>query len=233
MSAPRVAVLGGSGRFGLGLAWRLALGGAEVAIGSRSAQRAGEAASRVRRGLERPPCVSAAPSDSALAVSGTTNTAAAAAGDTVFLSVPFAAQEALLEEVGPHLAGKLVICCAVIWPPGSHPGTSAAEEAARVLRQTGGGGVRVAAAFQTVAAAVLRRPPEPAADDGSPDVLVFADDGAVREAAVQAAGLTGLRAIPVGPLRQSRAAEAALGMLLELNRRGATGAGFRVTGLGR
>lgn len=230
MSVPRFAVLGGSGRFGLGLAWRLALGGAEVVIGSRSERRAGEAASRVRRGLDRP--APDAPSSRELVVSGTTNAAAAAAGDTVFLSVPFAAQDALLEEIGPALAGKLVICCAVIWPPGSRPETSAAEEAERVLRRMGHKTVHVAAAFQTVAAAVLRAPPEPAGGTASPDVLAFADEEADRTAAARAAERTGLRAVPVGPLRKSRGAEAALGLLLELNRASARHAGFRVTGLG-
>lgn len=232
MSAPRFAVLGGSGRFGLGLAWRLALGGAKVVIGSRSERRAEEAASRVRRGLGPPASSPAAPPGSELPVSGATNAAAAAAGDAVFLSVPFAAQEVLLDEVGPALAGKLVICCAVIWPPGSRSGTSAAEEAARALERTGRGGVRVAAAFQTVAAGLLRRTPEAGDRATSPDVLVFADEVADREAAVRAAEYTGLRAVPVGPLARSRAAEAALGMLLELNRDAASHAGLRITGLG-
>ena len=233
MSAPRFAVLGGSGRFGLGLAWRLALGGAEVVIGSRSERRAEEAASRVRRGLGPPASSPAAPPGSELPVSGATNAAAAAAGDAVFLSVPFAAQEALLDEVGPALAGKLVIACAVIWPPGSRPQTSAAEEAARALRRMGRGGPRIAAAFQTVAAGLLRLSPAPGDRATSPDVLVFADAAADREAAVRAAEFTGLRAVPVGPLAKSRAAEAALGMLLELNRGAASHAGLRVTGLGR
>lgn len=233
MSVPRFAVLGGSGRFGLGLAWRLARGGAEVVIGSRSEPRAIEAAARARRGFDRPASSSPGPPGGGLSVSGATNAAAAAASETVFLSVPFAAQETLLEDVGAALEGKLVICCAVIWPPGSRPETSAAEEAERVLRRTRRGRVRVAAAFQTVAGGVLRMPPEPVGGRASPDVLVFADDAADRAAAAEAAGFSGLRAVPVGPLDKSRAAEAALGMLLELNRAAARHAGLRVTGLDR
>ena len=166
-----------------------------------------------------------------LPVSGATNRAAAATGHVVFVSVPFAGQAALLEELGSELDGKLVICCGVIWPPGSRPETSAAEEAERVLRQAGAARVRVAAAFQTIAAGLLRRTPEPAAGESAPDVLVFADQVAEREAASRAAELTGLRAVPVGPLRRSRAAEAALGMLLDLNRGAAQHAGLMVTGL--
>ena len=221
MSGPRFAVLGGSGQFGLGLASRLALGGARVVVGSRDRNRAEAAARRIRNTPEAPA--------RDIPVSGAMNAAAAAAGDVVFLSVPFAAQAALLEEVGPALEDRLVVCCAVIWPPGSRPGTSAAEEAERVLRRLGLERVRVAAAFQTVAAGSLRAPPT--ADRAeSPDVLVFADADDDRAAAARAAGFTGLRAVPVGPLRQSRGAEAALGMLLELNRSSGRHAGFRVTG---
>ncbi|MDE2659602.1 MAG: NAD(P)-binding domain-containing protein [Acidobacteriota bacterium] len=225
----RLAVLGGTGAFGLGLAWRLALGGAEVVIGSRDEKRAEEAAARVRAGLE--PADAVRDPARVLLVTGATNRAAAATGDAVFVSVPFAGQDALLEETGSALDGKLVICCAVIWPPGSRPETSAAEEAERVLRRAGAGKVRMAAAFQTVAAGVLRLPPGAAGNGPAPDVLVFADDSADREAAARMVELTGLRAVPVGPLRKSRAAEAALGLLLELNRGSARHAGLTVTGL--
>ena len=227
--AANLAVLGGTGQFGLGLAWRLALGGARVVIGSRDEKRAAEAAARVRTGFDAAGDVP----DPArtLPVSGATNRAAAGAGDTVFLSVPFAGQEVLLEELGSELDGKLVVCCGVLWPPGSRPETSAAEEAERVLRRAGAGKVRMAAAFQTVAAGLLRLPPRAAGSEPTPDILVFADQTADREAAARMAELTGLRAVPVGPLRKSRAAEAALGLLLELNRGPARHAGLMVTGL--
>lgn len=227
MIRPRLAVLGGTGQFGLGLAWRLALGGSEVVIGSRGEERAAEAAAQVRSGLDPAGTVPAG----GLAVSGATNRAAAATGDVVFVSVPFAGQAALLKELGSELDGKLVICCGVIWPPGARPESSAAEEAERVLRQGGAGRVRIAAAFQTIAAGLLRRAPERERDEAAPDVLVFADEIPDREAAARAAEITGLRAVPVGPLRKSRAAEAALGMLLDLNRGAARHAGLKVTGL--
>ena len=227
--AANLAVLGGTGQFGLGLAWRLALGGARVVIGSRNEKRAEEAAARARTGLD---AVGAVPEPAReLPVSGATNRAAAGAGDTVFLSVPFAGQEALLEELGSELDGKLVVCCGVLWPPGSRPETSAAEEAERVLRRAGAAKVRMAAAFQTVAAGLLRRPPGAAGAEAAPDVLIFADDTADRAEAARLAALTGLRAVRVGPLRKSRAAEAALGLLLELNRNSARHAGLMVTGL--
>ena len=227
MTPPRLAVLGGTGKFGLGLAWRLAIGGAEVVIGSRDEKRAAEAAARVRHGLHAAKTTPAGE----LAVSGATNRTAAATGNVAFLSVPFAGQARLLQELGAELDGKLVISCGVIWPPGSRPETSAAEEAEQVLRRAGAKRVRIAAAFQTIAAGLLRRAPDPAAEVSAPDVLVFADEVSDREAAARAAELTGLRAVPIGPLRNSRAAEAALGMLLDLNRGAARHAGLKVTGL--
>lgn len=233
MTGPRLTVLGGTGKLGLGLAWRLALGGAEVVIGSRDAERAAAAAARMQAGLDA--AETGTSSAENLAVSGATNRDAAANGDVVFLSVPFAGQEALLREIAPEVDRKLVVCCGVIWPPGSRPETSAAEEAARVLRQAGVGTVRVAAAFQTIAAGLLRRRPGPRPDprEAAPDVLVFADQAPDRLAAARLAELTGLRAVPAGALQRSRAAEAALGMLVEVNRSGARHAGLKITGLPR
>ncbi len=196
------AILGGTGPFGRALALRLAGNRIPVMIGSRDPERARKAA------LD-------------LGVAGASNREAAAGGNPVYLTVPFAGQEGLLAEVGEYLAGKLVICCGVIWPPGSQPLTSAAEEAARLLPES-----RVAAAFQTVAAGEL------AGGGTSADALVFADRDSDRREAAEAAALTGLRALPAGPLRLARAAEASLGILIGLNRSGiARHAGIRITGI--
>ena len=180
-------------------------------------------------------------------VVGRTNREAVAGADPVFLAAPFAAQDALLRDLGAVLEGRLVICCAVLWPPGSRPETSAAEEAERSLAAAGVPGVRLAAAFQTVAAGTLAAMDPEAADPGTPggsappelrvppevpDVLVFADRDEDREAAARAAARTGLRTVPAGPLRGVRAAEAAVGLLLGLGRRGtALHPGVRITGV--
>ena len=269
-------MLGGTGPFGRGLAGRLALGGAEVRIGSRARNRADAAAAEVGRRLESAESApeSAAGGGAAEAIGrvadrivgrivGRTNREAVAGAGTVFLAAPFAAQDALLRDLGAALEGRLLICCAVLWPPGSRPETSAAEEAERSLAAAGVREVRLAAAFQTVAAGTLagRAGPEvaaPAAPAGRsppevsdfpeaaplaglprvseprelPDVLVFADRDRDREEAARAAALTGLRAVPAGPLRGVRAAEAAVGLLLDLGRRGtARHPGLRITGL--
>lgn len=281
-------MLGGTGPFGRGLAGRLALGGAEVRIGSRARSRADAAAAEVGRRLESAESApeslaesaagggAAAPAIGRVAdriigrvvgrIVGRTNREAVAGAGTVFLAAPFAAQDALLRDLGAALEGRLLICCAVLWPPGSRPETSAAEEAERSLAAAGVREVRLAAAFQTVAAGTLagRAGPEaaaPAAPAGRsppevsdfpeaaplaglpkvprvseprelPDVLVFADRDRDREEAARAAALTGLRAVPAGPLRGVRAAEAAVGLLLDLGRRGtARHPGLRITGL--
>lgn len=229
----RVAVLGGAGPFGSGLAYRLAFGGAEVRIGSRTPGRAEAAAEEIRRRLDnegRP-----------AAVAGSANRAAADGADAVFLAVPAAAQEGLIRELGGALRGRLVISCAVLWPPGARPETSAAEEAERALRAAGVPEARVAAAFQTVAAAALHAAPpgggtdaegpeQPDAPD-APDALVFADRAEDLRAAARAAAVTGLRAVPAGPLRGVRRAEAAVALLLDLGRAGtARHPGLRITG---
>lgn len=258
-------MLGGTGPFGRGLAGRLARGGAEVRIGSRVRSRAEAAAAAVGRRLESAESLgeslaesaaeggAAAPAIGRIAdrIVGRTNREAVAGADPVFLAAPFAAQDALLHDLGRALEGRLLICCAVLWPPGSRPETSAAEEAERSLAAAGVREVRLAAAFQTVAAGTLAGwagpevaapeapagPPPPEIPDlpelpDIPDVLVFADRDRDREEAARAAALTGLRTVPAGPLRGVRAAEAAVGLLLDLGRRGtARHPGLRVTGL--
>ncbi len=219
MSGRRVfAILGGTGPFGRGLARALAAGGAEVVIGSRNAERAREVARQLR-----------AVGGPQLDIRSGTNAQAAVSGNPVFLALPFAAQEGVLRAAAPVLDDRLVICCGVIWPPGSRPGTSASEEAARVLRDAGAARGRVAAAFQTIAAGLLAEELPPIPD--RPDVLVFADRAGDRKEAAEAAAVTGLPAVEAGPLAGSRVAEAALGVLIGLNRRGAARhAGLRVTG---
>ncbi len=218
----RAAVVGGTGPFGRALAKRLAVGGVGVRVGSRSPERAAAVAAALRQ-------------EAALGrrdLEGCSNQEAAASSEVVFLTVPFRGREALLAGLASELEGKLVIDCGVIWPPGSRPETSAAEDAARALREAGAAGVRVAAAFQTVAAGVLAGDPANDPEDGdAPDVLVFADRDEDREEAVRWCGQTGLRALPAGPLQGARAAEAALGVLLELNRGPARHAGVRITGV--
>ena len=130
--------------------------------------------------------------------------------------MPFAAQRETLETIRPHAAGKLVIDCTVPLKPPKvglvqlPPEGSAAELARAVL----GPEAKLASAFHNVGAKLL--------ESDSPvecDVLVFADDDAVRAAAASIVEAVGLRPIEAGPLANSAAAEALTSVLIQINRR--------------
>ena len=205
-SLPRLAILGGSGDLGGGLAFRWARADYPVIIGSRSADKAAEAATALqRRGVSGP-------------VQGMANEAAAAAGDLVVLTVPFVNQVPTLESVREVLQGKILVDVTVpLVPPKVGtvqlpPEGSAGQIAQNLL----GEGVRVVSAFQNVAAAHLDDPDH----DPDCDVLVCGNDAD--------AGMKGWHA---GPIANAAAAEALTSVLITLNRRyKIPGAGFRITG---
>jgi NADPH-dependent F420 reductase len=207
-----VAVLGGTGEQGRGLARRLALAGHSVVLGSRSASRAEEAASGLPQG-----------------VTGLDNAAAAAQGDVVIVAVPWEGHRELLLELAPVLAGKVVVDC--VNPLGfDKQGAfalpveegSAAEQAAAVLP-----GSRVVAAFHHVSAVLLL---DETVESVDTDVLVLGDD---REATdlVQALvdSIPGMRGIFAGRLRNAHQVEALTANLISVNRRYKAHAGLRVT----
>lgn len=216
-SLPRLAILGGSGDLGGGLAFRWARAGYAVIIGSRSAARAEEAAAALRaRGVKGE-------------VRGLANEAAAAAGDIVALTVPFANQAPTLAAVREVLQGKILIDVTVpLVPPRVGTVQLPAEgSAGQIAQNLLGEGVRVVSAFQNVAAAHLDDPEH----DPDCDVLVCGNDAeACRQvlALVAAAGMKGWHA---GPIANAAAAEALTSVLITLNRRyRIPGAGFRITG---
>jgi NADPH-dependent F420 reductase len=206
-----IAVIGGAGNLGAALAYRLALAGHAVILGSRSVERARVAAERIGHGVQ------------ALA-----NEAAAAAAGIVIVTVPFEAQEATLLAIRPHVTGKIVVDTTVpLMPPRVMrvqlpPEGSAAERAQKLL----GDGVEVVSAFHNVAADKLAT-----AADVDCDVLVFGNSRAARAQIVELASAAGLRALHAGPLANSAAAEAMTSVLIFINRNyGANGAGLRITG---
>jgi NADPH-dependent F420 reductase len=212
VSALVVAVLGGTGEQGRGLARRLALAGHEVVLGSRLAERAVAAAAELPG-----------------RVTGTDNAAAAAAGDVVIVAVPWEGHRELLATLVEPLTGKVVVDC--VNPLGFDKGGayalpveegSAAEQAAAVLS-----GSRVVAAFHHVSAVLLL---DDTVESVDTDVLVLGDD---REATdlVQAlaARITGMRGIYAGRLRNAHQVEALTANLISVNRRYKAHAGLRVT----
>jgi 8-hydroxy-5-deazaflavin:NADPH oxidoreductase len=206
-----IAVIGGTGKLGSAIARRLAKAGRKVIIGSRSAQSAAQAAAELGFGL-----------------TGLTNVAAASAGNLVIVTVPFAAQEATLREIAPHVAGKIVVDTTVpLVPPKVMrvqlpPEGSAAQRAQKLL----GPGVTVVSAFHNVAAHKLATD-----QDIACDVLVFGDDKDARAKVAALVELTGLRGIQGGALANSAAAEAMTSVLIFINKTyQVDGAGITITG---
>lgn len=206
-----IAIVGGTGKLGAAIGQRLAKAGRQVIIGSRSAESAQQAADELGFGL-----------------TGMANVKAAQAGDIVIVTVPFAAQEATLAEIAPHVAGKIVVDTTVpLVPPKVMrvqlpPEGSAAIRAQRLL----GDGVTLVSAFHNVAAHKLATDEEIACD-----VLVFGDDKAARAKVVELADQAGLRGIHGGALANSAAAEAMTSILIFINKTySVDGAGIQITG---
>ena len=214
----KIAVLGGTGKEGSGLALRWANAGHHIVIGSRARERAQEAAAAInaRVGIER--------------AEGADNLAAAQRGDIVVLTVPYAAQLATLEEVRTALAGKILIDVTVpLVPPqvgrAQLPdGGSAVVKAQTML----GPGVRVVSAFQNVSAELLTELDQ-AVDC---DVLVCGDDRDARAQVIALAQDAGMRAFHAGPLANSVVAEALTSVLITINRQyKVKHSGIAITGL--
>lgn len=222
MSQPKtilsVAVLGGTGKEGSGLAARWAASGYKVIIGSRSPERAEQKAKELNVLI------------GADVVSGMGNHDAAAQADLVVLSVPYSAHQATLEAVRDALRGKILIDVTVpLQPPKVRtvhlpPGQSAALEAQALL----GDEVRVVAAFQNVSAEHLAHP-DHAVDC---DVLVCGDDREAKEQVLKLVAATGMRGLDAGPLQNAIAVESLTPVLISLNSRyKSKRAGIRITGL--
>ena len=200
-----LAILGGTGPEGKGLALRLAMAGEEVVIGSRDATRANDAAEALKE---------LAPN---LKVTGDVNDGAAQQGDTVFVTVPYEGQAALLQQVAPALAGKVVVN--VVAPMVFNRGRaraiqvedgSAAEESQKILADS-----QVVAALQNLSAEDLMQPDLTMESD----VVVCSDH---REAKEQVMGLVqripNLRAIDGGALEYARYVESLTALLVNINR---------------
>jgi hypothetical protein len=213
---PIIAVVGGTGKLGAGLARRLAKAGYAVIIGSRDADRAEQAAAALA-------------ADTSGQVTGQANRAAAAAGDIVIVAVPFANQRAILEDVGLAVQGKIVVDTTVPLVPPKVARVQLPPEgsAAGIARAVLGEGVRLVAAFHNVAAHKLIQ--DVAIDC---DVLVFGDEVAARQAVVELAAAMELRGVHAGPLANAAAAEALTSVLVGINKRyKSDGAGIRITGI--
>lgn len=220
MTKSTIAVIGGTGAEGSGLAVRWAAAGYPVVIGSRSAEKAANVATELSALL---------PPDSA-PLTGAANSDAAAQAEIVVLSVPYDAQVGTIDQVAAACQGKTVITVGVplkppkvstVWHP---PGGSAAQEAQAQL----GEGVQVVAAFQNVAAGHLKD----LTWQPNCDVLVTGDAKAAKQIAIDLAKAAGFVAIDAGPLANASVVEGLTAVLIGINaRHKVQGSGIRLTGL--
>jgi hypothetical protein len=215
---PTLAIIGGTGDLGTGLARRWAKAGYGIVIGSRAADKAATAAADLAS-------LATGPRPRGLA-----NRDAAAAGDIVVLTVPFATAAAVLDDIKPAVQGKLFIDTTVpLMPPRVARVQLPPEGSAAVAAQLRlGDGVRVVSAFHNVAAAKLAEV-DKALDC---DVLVFGDKVEDREVAIGLTEALGVRGLHAGPLANSAAAEALTSVIIGINRTyKSDGASIRITGI--
>jgi 8-hydroxy-5-deazaflavin:NADPH oxidoreductase len=204
MAKETIAILGGTGDLGTGLAIRWAKVGHEIVIGSRTQQKADAAVAELKK---------ISPQTKARAME---NAAAAAAGDIVVLTVPFEHQLSTLESVRAGLEGKILIDVTVpLIPPKVGtvqlpPEGSAGKRAQNFL----GDGVKVVTAFQNVAAHLLQQDVKIECD-----VLVAGNSKEARDKVVELVEEAGMSGWHAGPIENSAAAEALTSILIQINRR--------------
>jgi NADPH-dependent F420 reductase len=209
---PRIAILGGTGDLGSGLAKRWLTAGYPVIIGSRSAEKARAFAQELGHGAQ-----------------GATYLEAAKSADIVVIAVPFSSHAETLSEVKDAVQGKIVIDAVVpLAPPKVSVAQLPAEGSAAQLAQALlGDRVKVVSAFHNIAAAKLH-----AGGRADCDVLVFGNDKEARDIVIGLADQVASRGIDGGMLANSAAAEALTSVLIAINRRyKVAGASIRITGL--
>lgn len=217
-----IAILGGTGPQGSGLALRWARAGETVIIGSRDAARAQKTADAIRERV-----------GPKAQISGLENAAACAATDLLMLTVPFEGQAALLKQLKPAIRAGSVLIDATVPLAASVGGRasrtlgvwqgSAAQQTAELVPK----GVSVVAAFQNVSAELLNGDA-----DIDCDVLVCSDDPNATQTAIElAVKIPRLRAIDAGKLENARIVEQITALLIGLNIRHKGHGGLRITGL--
>ena len=214
----KIAILGGTGEQGPGLALRWALAGEEVIIGSRQKEKGERVAAELNQELGRPLLV------------GMDNPSAAAAADIVVLTVPYSAHVPTLESVTDQLQGKIFVDVSVPLDPDNArrvsmpPAGSASQEAQEILGEQ----VSVVCALQNISAHLLRD----ATAEIDCDVLVCGSPKEARTRVIELIAKLNINAIDVGPLEAASLIEPITALLIRLNIRNKVhSAGIRITGL--
>jgi len=212
-----IAVLGGTGKEGKGLAYRWAKAGYRVLIGSRNPERARATALELLGML-----------DGKAYIEGTSNMKAAQAAEIIVITVPYSAHRETIEGIKEFLQNKLLVDVTVpLVPPKvtkvqMPPAGSAAQEAHEILGEK----VQVTSAFQNISHELLLKP-EPI----ECDVLVTGTSKEARNETLKlvlAAGLTGWDA---GPIENSAVVEGLTSVLIHINRQSSSkNVGIKITG---
>ncbi len=216
---PVLAILGGTGKEGSGLAVRWAHAGYPVIIGSRDGARAQATATELAKLI-----------DKNAKLSGANNLEAATRAQIIVLAVPYNAQLATAQEIRAALDGKLLIDVTVPLVPPKVDRVQLPEGGSAVVRlqQLLGPQVQVVSAFQNVSAHHLKELGHPI----DCDVLICSDSAEAREVVVALAKAAGMRGINAGALANSAAAEALTSLLIAINKRyKVPSSGIRITGI--
>jgi NADPH-dependent F420 reductase len=218
---PVLAILGGTGDLGTGLARRWAQAGYQVIIGSRTLEKAEAAVQDLRE-------VMAERGVAQVTVQAMENLAAAQAADIVTLTVPFSHQSTTLEVVKPALQGKILIDVTVplVPPKVARVQLPEAGSAGQIAQNLLGEDVHVVSAFQNVAAAHLQE-----GRGVDCDVLVSGNKKVAREQVIKLVEAAGMRGFHAGMINNAAAAEALTSVLITINKQYGCHAGITISGL--
>lgn len=214
----KIAILGGTGKEGMGIGYRWAKAGHEITIGSRQESKALDAAQKLQEML-----------GDQFTISGKENLVAANEAELVVLTVPFSAHKSMCEYIKESVKGKIVVDVTVpLVPPKvtkvqMPPAGSATQEAKEIF----GKETSVVAAFQNISYEHLLEDGEVACD-----VLVTGDSKASREVVINLVKEAGLRGIDAGPIENSVVVEGLTSILIGINKQfGIHDAGIKITGI--
>ncbi len=218
---PVIAILGGTGELGTGLARRWIQAGYEVIIGSRTQDKAEVAVAELQnimsdRGIN------------SVTVRAMENTRAAECAEIVAMTVPFSHHASTLGLVKPMLQGKILIDVTVPLVPPKVARVQMPEQgsAGQIAQEILGADVRVVSAFQNVAAHHLQE-----GQNLSCDVLVCGNKKDARAQVIELVEAAGMRGFHAGPINNAAAVEAMTSVLIFINKQYKCHAGVRITGI--
>ena len=215
-----IAVLGGTGKEGKGLAYRWARAGYRVLIGSRTAEKAIAAADEIKEILGE-----------GISVKGMSNLEAACEANIAVLTVPYAAHRDTLESIKGELKGKILVDVTVplVPPKVATVQMPAAGSAAQEAKQIVGDDVQVCAAFQNISYEHLLDN-----TDVECDVLVTGTSKEARAETISLVEAAGLHGWDAGPIENSVVVEGMTSILIGINKKyGSTHAGIKITGVSK